>query len=1289
MGLRAGLRWPPPALRAAGRFAIGLALLAALIAPATAHAANSTATPDSVRKLIVSGYFSTAQRAAFAILRASEAAGDSARIADAINLLLEGSVDPSPPGLSGRRALAERALRIREEHTDDVAIATSLMWLGRALLVDDHAPAAARDTLERALSLERHAHADSSAGVARIKFELGLARRALGDERAARELIEDAVRTWRAARPADSSWLGRPLSALADIGASSGDSIAARSSLDRLMMFRLGYLTDLQHTAPEDPRLGEASRLLAREYRDRLHDYARADSLYRRAYAARQRLPMYDAADATLPLASVARTQEIRGDLDGAVGTLEQVLAIREARATPDSQAVADAVQWLGEFHWRSRQWTLAVPQYTRLLALRERQFGPESREALQTMQTLDILRNESGELALAELGGRREVSIAERVLPPDDLDYGLAVYTLGITLRLRSDFDEARRNLERAVPILEKNLGPNDLEVANAVRNLGLALRGTGDAVSARPLLERALAITERRRGPDSADDVLPLTGLGVVLEDLGDFATAESLFTRALGIVQRKLGPDSPAQIDALNDLASAETAVGSLPRAIAYYERGIAVMEKAGERFRLSQFTTNLGLTLVGLGEYARACDEFEKALAQARADSDAFMEGRVLSGYGIAIAYLGRPKAGRDSCARAVAIFRRLFGSDSPQVESLLPDFALVCSMAGDTAAALDHALDAQRIHLRSTRLLVEGLSEREALRVASDPSDGMGLALSFTAAGLPRRDARDVEDAIVQSRATVLDEVARRHQSVAAMSAEARELAAATTQLATLSLRGPGAEGPENYRTRLDKARERKEDAERALALTGFRDRGSSDAAIDLARVAVALPVDAALVSYVRYDRWVPRLNAPGLLDTIPSYLAFVLRPGERDPVAVPLGDARRADSLVSRWKEQVGRGSQVPDRFLSERAYRSAGDALRQAVWDPIAVAIGDAQRVFVVPDGALTLVSFATLPVGDRGYLLERGPLLHYLSAERDLVRAERTSEGTGLLALGGPDFDHEEAHDSRSRLAVSFSGNSHVRAGPFQGLRSNCAEFRNARWSALPGAVRECQEIAELWRSAADTSEARVADLATGVSATESMFKLRAPGHRVLHIATHGFFLSGSCGAQNRRPPGPAAGGVEPMEWGDVPAESPLIWSGLVLAGANRRDEARPGEEDGVLTVEEVAAMDLSGVGWAVLSACETGVGEVRAGEGVFGLRRAFQIAGARTVIMSLWSVDDNSTREWMKELYEGRLTRHLGTAEAVRAAGLEVMRERRAAGLSTHPFYWGAFVAAGDWW
>jgi CHAT domain-containing protein len=215
------------------------------------------------------------------------------------------------------------------------------------------------------------------------------------------------------------------------------------------------------------------------------------------------------------------------------------------------------------------------------------------------------------------------------------------------------------------------------------------------------------------------------------------------------------------------------------------------------------------------------------------------------------------------------------------------------------------------------------------------------------------------------------------------------------------------------------------------------------------------------------------------------------------------------------------------------------------------------------------------------------------------------------------------------------------------------------------------------------------ADATTTRVL---TGRSASEQAFKALAPGHRVLHIATHGFFLGNECWSalDGTRAVGGLTGPVRPDGRRDrvVSPENPLVLSGLALAGANLRAAAGPLEDDGILTSEEVAALNLEGVEWAVLSACDTGLGEIKVGEGVLGLRRAFVAAGAHTVIMSLWPVSDDSTQRWMQALYQARLRQRLDTADAVRDASLTVVRARRAKGQSTNPFFWAAFVGTGDW-
>ena len=200
----------------------------------------------------------------------------------------------------------------------------------------------------------------------------------------------------------------------------------------------------------------------------------------------------------------------------------------------------------------------------------------------------------------------------------------------------------------------------------------------------------------------------------------------------------------------------------------------------------------------------------------------------------------------------------------------------------------------------------------------------------------------------------------------------------------------------------------------------------------------------------------------------------------------------------------------------------------------------------------------------------------------------------------------------------------------------------------------------------------------------LCLGLEALEDRLKAEAYGKRVIHLATHAYYLQGEC-------PDASEHKITRTLLGEdkIIGENPLLLSGLFFAGSNLHGEgaAEQDMDDGILTAEEICSLDLTGTEWVVLSACETGLGELKKGEGVFGLRRAFQLAGARTVIMSLWPVGDRPTREYMLDLYQRRLG-GATTVAAMQEASLSQLRKLRKQNRSTHPFVWGAFVAVGDW-
>jgi CHAT domain-containing protein len=318
---------------------------------------------------------------------------------------------------------------------------------------------------------------------------------------------------------------------------------------------------------------------------------------------------------------------------------------------------------------------------------------------------------------------------------------------------------------------------------------------------------------------------------------------------------------------------------------------------------------------------------------------------------------------------------------------------------------------------------------------------------------------------------------------------------------------------------------------------------------------------------------------------------------------------------------------------------------------------------------LLISPDGSLNLVSFVAL-ADERGqYAVERYSI-SYLTSGRDLLRlqAPRESKG-GPLVVAAPDFGRR----------------SQVEAAPLEKQEKDASEgevkaesarsaIKEIYFPPLPNAEREGEALRELLPDATL--------LTKGQATKAALSQIRSP--KLLHIATHSFFLDN----QQLTSPGERGAraitddperALQLLEQRGVRIDSPLLRSGLALAGVNEHKE----DDNGILTALEVTGLNLWGTKLVALSACDTGVGEVKNGDGVHGLRRALVLAGAETQVMSLWAVSDKATRELMVAYY-GRLKQGQGRGEALRRVQLEMLKNvnRR------HPYYWASFIQSGEW-
>ena len=931
-------------------------------------------------------------------------------------------------------------------------------------------------------------------------------------------------------------------------------------------------------------------------------------------------------------LSRVAAVRRAQGDLPEAARLYAAAVAGLAPSTSPGDAERDKALYGLGETAYRLRDMATAQRVFQQLVEERTLTLGEGDTAVAYALQYLAKIAATLGDLEEAQDLCREAIAVLEAALGPDHPHVGAVVNDLAVSTRKRGDYLEARRLFERGIAIYENALGPEHPFVAGMLNNLGGVLLSIGDLGAARQTYERALAIREASLGPDSPEVAQSLSNLGNVFLKEDEAGRAVPVYERALAIRERTLGADAPEVGVTLVSLGDALQQVGELESAQLALERAVGILESSPQRvWDLAAAFNNLGLVLLR-----------QERLAE-----------------------------GADALARARGIIEGMRGHDHPLTATAIFNEAKPAAFLGRLDAALGLLLEAARIGREHLGLTAVGLSEREALAYATQHQGALELALSLAVE--PSLDdptlIATAWDAVIRSRGLVLNEMAsRRRLVISGDSGNASltdALRAAADRLSRLLVEGPGADAGE-----VEAARRNLEHAERALgeASPPFA-RERQWTRLGLEEVVASMPPGSALVAYARFHRRFTQ-DAEQRYDTqAPWYLAFVRTPDGRVQV-LPLADAATVEPLVAEWRSAASRPAGA------EQTAFKAGELLRRLVWDPVASRLDDAERVFIVPDGELGLVNLAALPTGPDTFLVEQHPPLAMLDQEQDLVPEPFvTLAGPCLLAIGAPDYEAAPGVAATARIAAA--------AAPAEPPHSPPRSLTGTRFSSLPGTVAETDTVVALWAGAG--GGLRALQL-TGTDASEAVFKALAPGFRVLHLATHGFFLGNDLPYPSASERGVGALVAAGPEMGDPAGEERSRLSGLALAGANRR--SGDSTEDGILTAEEIAVLDLGGVEWAVLSACESGVGEVSTREGVFGLRRAFRIAGARTVIMSLWAVDDEAAREWMTALYRARLVEGLNTAEAARRASLDVLAARRRRGESVHPASWAAFVASGDW-
>ena len=991
-----------------------------------------------------------------------------------------------------------------------------------------------------------------------------------------------------------------------------------------------------------------------------LGKYDEAENLYLEALRFRRAAPgdnCYEIAVNTLNLAGLYETMERYQEADS---LYREAIEIMRAANLENHPYFASFLLELGNFHQKNGNYKEAEKNYLQAMGIARESFGKDHPRLASIISSLGILYVEM------------------------------------------SNFREGEKYLQRAYEIHSATEGADSPKIANTLDSLAMMHKNMGNYDEAYSLYSRSMEIRRKTFGEDNQEYARTLDNMAELLWEMGNYKEAEPLHSRAVDIYRLTLGENSPELAICLHNLATTYSALGKYDDAKRMYLQAMEI-----QRNRWGEHSTQFAISIKKLADLLYSCGEYSQAEDHYRRSMDILSDFRGENHPDIAEVLVGLAKvlASTYRLDEALEILRR--------TQSIYDQLIGQIFSFGSESQRMDYFM---KIRSSIDIFLSLAFQNENAARVAMD------LVL--------RRKAINVEAMTIQRNAILSGRYPQ-------LKTQFDQLESLKQQIAMKTLEGPGKKGLEDHNRCLDQLHVNKEKIEKELAkqipemslALLLRD-------VDCRNIPRVLPEGSALVEFFLFHPFdFKAIPANGEPQNLPArYLAIIALYGEPDNlIMIDLGDAAKIDELVHDFRKSLildfeghkqkkdsheNRDKRDPERirhFVHEfRNKKIASDSNRReltkhgqkilddlsltygiqlcnAIFHPLLRSIGDRKNLLLAPDGELNILPFEILPMGDGKQLFEDYEI-SYLSTGRDVLRFNSNTSGKNgdvILVVADPDF------------AFTKKTNQNL-----MGRHSRDLNPRDYHFSPLPGTRVEGELIGDMfgvlpWLKAA---------------ALEGRIKaIKSP--KILHIATHGFFLK-----NQKRNPTLASDASTRLSGPGM--ENPMLRSGLALAGAQTWLEGGdlPSEaEDGILTAEDVSGIDLLDTELVVISACQTGIGAVQVGEGVFGLRRAFVLAGAKTLIMSLWKVPDLATAILMERFYENLMhgnargeALHGGQLyvrdltvfqlrdnwlsdkmiEQISAGDMETINELQRLALQpdeytpfAHPYYWGAFICQGD--
>jgi CHAT domain-containing protein/tetratricopeptide (TPR) repeat protein len=960
-------------------------------------------------------------------------------------------------------------------------------------------------------------------------------------------------------------------------------------------------------------------------------------------------------------------------------------------------------VKRLAEVYYVQSEYTKAEPWYEQVKEITATITGKNNEDYVMAINSLEGLYFEMADYSRAEPFALEVQKLSASLYGKESENYANAITTLGAIYYHLANYSKAEPLLQEALNIKAKVSGKDNARYASALIILGAVYDDLGNYLKAEALYLEAQQIQIKVLGNMNLDYALTLNNLSVLYNILGDFLKAESLCIEAKDIRYKLLGRDHPLYATSLNNLAQLYIDMGNYSKAESFMLEALEIQERvAGKENTLyADLINNLAIVYEDMDDdlkaeplYLEAIEIRKKVqgkdhlsyatsllnLAQYYSDKDyskaepLFLESIEIQArglqketplYAISINNLAGlyskmgdyPKA-EPLYLESMQIRLKVLGKEHPSYAASLMNLASVYDRMGNDSKAESFFLTSIKQIQQHISRYFPSLSEKEKQDFYSSNRTYFSNFEIFCAKRYPQNPAilSELYNVRLATKGLLFNASNKIRQRILGSKDQSlidqfQSWQSKKDFLVKVYQMTPDEKAKNNYDEK--KLEEEANVLEKQLSLKSELFSTDIDSKqYQWGDILKKLKPGEAAVELVSTIKVVDD-------QSVPIYLALIVTPQTlTHPEAVMIENGADLEGKFSRY-------------YRNSVMQKNQDDISYNQFWKPIADKLKGVHKVYFSADGVYNQININALYNPATGkYVIDEMEVQVVTSTKDILVMTKTASTAIQDVSLFGyPDYNNAKTDKSASNRTFST-----LVSAKTADIKSDTSQrfFNGENITELPGTKVEVESIETLLKKKNIVMHEYLFD-----KATEGEVK-RLDNPNVLHIATHGFFLS------DLPDPNDQGRGFAGMETKKV-IENPLLRSGLLFAGVKEAfsksgASIQSNTEDGILTAYEAMSLNLDKTDLVVLSACETGLGVSANGEGVYGLQRAFQVAGAKSVLMSLWTVSDEATQQLMTMFYENWLNGKV-PREAFRMAQLS-LRDRY-----PEPYYWGAFVLVGN--